>query len=322
MGTMQGIMARDYCKYVTLWIIFICTVFFMPGTSSSGELEEHILDLHAGDSNMGLAHCPTNWIMQSYFEDPKALDDSHFQDFKKRKVYPCLCKETVSRTLKLELSGLGRRLIGEGSHRQLSSSIKIKLNKKSRVNLLSYSCKVIVIEILPRGIFADQFELQHLFERGAFGDIAVFGDTDLELPTVRSNNTVVEIHMDVDPTSLSGDEDVLEINLHIPLHVRYPPLDESGYVTAVFGEPDILVGFSFSIGGLRPDQSCMSILRDRDSAEPRHSPVTWAVPSGIQMHASIVSVVTFLSAAFSAVVIILATIFYSGNMSSKSSKQS
>lgn len=55
-----------------------------------------------------------------------------------------------------------------------------------------------------------------------FSDVAVFGDTDLELPTVRSNLTVVEIHMDVGPGGLSSDEDGLEINLHIPLHVRYP----------------------------------------------------------------------------------------------------
>lgn len=54
------------------------------------------------------------------------------------------------------------------------------------------------------------------------GDISVFGDMDLELPTVHSNRTVVEIHLDFGPSSLSSHEDGLGINLRIPLHVRYP----------------------------------------------------------------------------------------------------
>lgn len=131
------------------------------------QAEKHDLDYQAGGSNASPVSCPEKWIMKSYFADSDALLDSHFQDFKQHKLYPCLCEALRgSQAAEMELSGLERRLIGEGSHRRLSSSIRIKFGEKSRANLPAYSCEVIIIEILPSGIFADPFELQHLLQRG------------------------------------------------------------------------------------------------------------------------------------------------------------
>lgn len=48
-----------------------------------------------------------------------------------------------------------------------------------------------------------------------FTDASAFGDTDLELPTVRANRSVIEIHMDV------GSKNGLELKIELPLHARY-----------------------------------------------------------------------------------------------------
>lgn len=66
----------------------------------------------------------------------------------------------------LRLSDLKRTLIGEGSHRSVSTLIKFQ-TQQLKCELLSYSCEFIIIERLPSGVFADPFELQHLVQRGS-----------------------------------------------------------------------------------------------------------------------------------------------------------
>jgi len=65
--------------------------------------------------------------------------------------------------------------------------------------------------------------LMYIYSTSAvFTDVAVFGDTNLELPSVLSNQSAVEIHMKVAPTSLLGHISELEISADLPLHARYP----------------------------------------------------------------------------------------------------
>lgn len=51
-----------------------------------------------------------------------------------------------------------------------------------------------------------------------FNSIAVFGDTNLELPSFLSNRSAVEIHLDVDPNALL---EPIDISIELPLHARY-----------------------------------------------------------------------------------------------------
>lgn len=67
--------------------------------------------------------------------------------------------------------------------------------------------------------------MDFVFFVAVFTDAAVFGDTNLELPSFRSNQSVVEIHMNIASKVLSRYEDDLEVNLEIPLHARYPVSD-------------------------------------------------------------------------------------------------
>lgn len=156
-----------------------------------------------------------------------------------------------------KLSLLGRNLIGEGSHRRLTSSIKIKIHQEISSNLPSLSCKAIVIERLPSGVFADPFELQHLTQRGGklhsypstnsctqkdkghhllflfffavFTDASAFGDTDLESPTIRANRSIIEIHMDLNPKNNNW-----ELKIQLPLHARYAVCESKILNTFVF----------------------------------------------------------------------------------------
>ncbi len=105
--------------------------------------------------------------MESYYEKYGSLLDSDFHAFIAQALPFGLCG-TLPDTLNLvpKLSLIQRNLIGEGSHRHLSSSIRFNIDPKSITDLPTHSCEVIIIERLPSGVFADPFELQHLLQRG------------------------------------------------------------------------------------------------------------------------------------------------------------
>ncbi|GFZ15477.1 hypothetical protein Acr_24g0016670 [Actinidia rufa] len=158
---------------------------------------------------------------------------------------------------------LQRYLIGEGSHRRLSSSIRLSVQPESIAELHRHFCKIIIVEKLPSGVFADPFEIQHLIQCGEYvlfdavlTEAAVFGDTNLELPSVVSNRSVVEVHMDVGYNTLSGKNNGLEINIEIPVHARYLPLGERGFSRVEFGSPDIFM--HCNVEGKSHDHGCFT----------------------------------------------------------------
>ncbi|MCI05929.1 phosphatidylinositol-glycan biosynthesis class X protein-like, partial [Trifolium medium] len=105
------------------------------------------------------------YLMQSYYDRYTSLHDSDFENFMSQEVTSGLCPENHNSVLRLSV--LRRNLVGEGSHRRVSTLIKLQTQQlKSSSELLSYSCELIVIERLPSGVFADPFELQHLAQRG------------------------------------------------------------------------------------------------------------------------------------------------------------
>ncbi|XP_076936712.1 uncharacterized protein LOC143603974 [Bidens hawaiensis] len=219
----------------------------------------------------------------------------------------------------LKLSVTQRWLVGEGSHRRLTSSVEIGFQPEVISKFHALSCEAIVIERLPSGVFADPFELQHLTERGVFSSASAFGDTDLEFPTVRANRSVVEVHVDLSPDSLSRNKSCWDLNIEIPLHARYAPLGNHGYTRVEFASPDLLV--HCIIKGDPLNQSC--IFSSTNEGVRSSSPViVWEVPSGIVEHTKIVSVVTFISAVLGALSIFIACVCYSEISVYNGSKQS
>ncbi|KAK3232529.1 hypothetical protein Dsin_004410 [Dipteronia sinensis] len=258
-------------------------------------------------------------LLTSYFEKYECLLDSNFQDFITNELHFRMC-EVLPDDLRLVIrpSVLQRHLIGEGSHRHLSSSIRFDIDPKAVSQLSIHYCEVIFVERLPSGVFADPFELQHLLQRGVFADVAVFGDTNLELPSFLSNRSAVEVHMKVDPNSLSTHKNGFEIKVDLPLHARYQRLDEGGYSTVEFGDPDMFM--QCCLEGKSHNQSCY-IPTSNNGTEPKIGAAVWRIPSGIKGHEGVVSVVTFISAFLSTLLIVLTSIFLSDIKRCKSSKQ-
>lgn len=113
------------------------------------------------------SHSFEKYIIQPYFEKHNSFVDSDFHDFLVHELPLGSCDVLQDKTdLLPTLSVTHRHLIGEGSHRRLSSSVRFKGPHKSVSELPAHFCEAIIIERLPSGVFADPFELQHLLERG------------------------------------------------------------------------------------------------------------------------------------------------------------
>ncbi|XLT26063.1 hypothetical protein HN873_057355, partial [Arachis hypogaea] len=264
-------------------------------------------------------HPIKKFVMQSYFDRHIELHDSVFDNFISQEDNAGLCQVLPeNHDFVPRLSVLKRELIGEGSHRHVSTLLKFQARQsESSSQLLSSSCDFIIIERLPTGVFADPFELQRLDQRGVFNDVDVFGDTNLELPSFLSNRSAVEIHSVVDPNKFLEPTDM---KIELPLHARYQPLNESGYSTVELGMPDILVRCSTKERS--ENQNNFFKLTNNDADVIYEADVLWRIPSGKKAHSNLVFVITFSAALLSTLVIVLSSLEYSKSRVRKDSKQS
>lgn len=287
--------------------LVISLIFFYSGTINRMQVIASSDELEKGRSS---EFRPRTYIVESYV-DKYTLQDSDFEDFLAHELPSGSCNLLLDNAkLAPRLLALQRTLIGEGSHRRLSSSIKLQVNQESEKSQPpTHFCKLIVIERLPSGVFADPFELQHLHQRGVFTDVAVFGDTNLEAPSFLSNRSIVEVHKNIGSNVLSAEKDGLEIDIQLPLHARYQPLDESGYTAVEFGEPDLFL----SCGTEHELDISVCLFRlPTDVTKSRAAAVSWRIPSGIPAHSGVVSVLTFIAASLSTFLIVWSSVFHSG----------
>ncbi|CAL5197128.1 unnamed protein product [Lathyrus oleraceus] len=277
-------------RFVQL-LIYLLAGNCLLGDSESGQVVGS--PYPSSDSKNAKSFSPMKqFLMRSYYDRYTSLHDSDFEIFMSQEV-------------------------ASGSHRRVSTLIKLQTQQlKSLSDLLSYSCELIIIERLPSGVFADPFELQHLAQRGVFNDIAVFGDTNLELPSFLSNRSAVEIHLDIDPNTLLQPTD---ISIEYPLHARYQPLNESGYSIVEFGAPDTLL--RCRVKEKMENSNCLFKLKN-DDANLYDAGLVWRIPSGKKAHSDLVSTVTFLTAFLSTLVIMVTSLRYFNSRVSKDLKQS
>ena len=124
---------------------------------------------NVGSTNQSLNIPPyfEKHITKSYFDKYDSLLDSDFLDFISHELFPGSCELLLDNlNLVLRLSVQQRSLIGDGSHRHLSSSFRFNIQSELIAELPIHFCEAIIIEKLPYGIFVDPFELQHLLQRG------------------------------------------------------------------------------------------------------------------------------------------------------------
>ncbi|KAK9067910.1 hypothetical protein SSX86_012021 [Deinandra increscens subsp. villosa] len=245
------------------------------------------------------------YITEAYFQKHDILIDRVFQDFISNEFSHGFCRK---QNFMPKLLVIQQQLIGEGSHRHLTLSIKIEIQLEVLSKFPSHSCEAILVERLPSGVFADPFELEHLTRRGVFTDASAFGDTDLELPTVRANRSAVEVHMDLSRNMLSGNG--WEFNIELPLHARYAPLGKHGYTRVEFVSPDVFV--QCIVEGNSHNQRCI-FSSTNDGVISNSTATVWEVPSGIVKHTKLVAVLTFISAVVGTLPIFMACVFCSEN---------
>lgn len=107
------------------------------------------------------------YIAKGYFKKYDSLIEQEFDSFIANNIPLGLCRVLEDKNHILpSLSALHQNVVGEGSHRRLASSLRIKLQRELKHELTAHSCEVVIIERLPSGVFADPFELQHLVQRG------------------------------------------------------------------------------------------------------------------------------------------------------------
>nr|GMD43448.1 phosphatidylinositol-glycan biosynthesis class X protein [Ipomoea batatas] len=247
------------------------------------------------------------YIADSYFKEHNSLTDSKFEDYIAQEIAYGSCELLEELKVGTKIISLHQKLIGEGSHRHLSLSIRLESLLESKSGSQEF-CEAIIIERLPSGVFADSFELQHLVQRGVFTEAGVFGDTNLELPSFRSNRSLIEVHLDIGSKLLSRHKDEVEFKIELPLHARYQPLGH-GFSRVEFRPPNLFMRCSIE---RKTMEKCLFPLSYRNG-ESKADEVVWEIPCGDKEHAGIVSAITFMSAILSALLIILVSIYYSGS---------
>ncbi|RCV19323.1 hypothetical protein SETIT_3G375000v2 [Setaria italica] len=244
--------------------------------------------------------CSRTYIGDAYLHT--LTDHAHHRGLAEMSDSDELCEGLTDDVEVPTLSELQRQLVGEGSHRHLVYSVKFSACQDAMVNFLNgYDACLVIVEKLPNGVFADPFELQHFVERKVFLDVAVFGDTNLELPSALSNRSAVEIHFDLRPSTLTN----CNIVIDLPLHARYPPLDASGYATVEFGSPDLFLRYRKKE---TDSDSCLWVLKNLEAAPVEKA--AWRIPCGDEVRIGFVSNITFLSALVCSMSIVLATLIF------------
>ncbi|WOL18135.1 phosphatidylinositol-glycan biosynthesis class X protein [Canna indica] len=282
--------------------VVFCLAFFASALVKVNSYDQSVYHvLNSSQRVIGCSSCFQTYLASSYFLQHHVLLD--FQDYLAQEFGTSdFCKESTSKVVKLGLSTLQRQLSGEGSHRRLISTLSF-MNLSESGSLLDQYCEAVVIERLPIGVFADPFELQHLVHRKAFIDAAVFGDTNLELPSALSNKSIAEIHLRIGHESpMKGSETIIEL----PLHARCPPLNESGYAEVRFELPDLFLRCRPKILHSEP---CSWTLIELD-ARPAKT-VLWYIPAGNNAHKDVVSNFTFVSALVCALSIVVFALSFS-----------
>ncbi|XP_078440610.1 phosphatidylinositol-glycan biosynthesis class X-like protein [Wolffia australiana] len=200
-----------------------------------------------------------------------------------------------------QLSVMRRNLVGDGSHRRLITSAIFEIPPHGMCELDAFDCTVVLIESLSTGLFADSFELSRLVDKRVYRDAEIYGDKNLELPSLLSNRSTVEIHLNTEDSDLFTNQRH-RLSCELPLHARYPPLDSSGYSRVEIGPPNV----AMLCKPKHSEEIFYSFVYIWDvSSEER---VVWDVPSGNQEISALVSSITLASALISALAIVYVSV--------------
>ncbi|KAI0504999.1 hypothetical protein KFK09_015956 [Dendrobium nobile] len=302
----MDILHSHHCGFRLLLLLSILCIVPFPSKGDSDPLVSSLKKKCSHPNIIGCRTCSQDNLMGSFFNSHGHLLELNFSKFLDEEIRSGdLCEEMLVNADIFGLSSLLSELMGEGSHRQLVTTMVFCNHPKFTHFVNEHFCEAIVIEYLPNGVFSDPFELQQLVTHGVFLSASVFGDSNLELPSALSNISVVEIHINVKADSK-------KIVFQLPLHSRYPPLNSSGYINITIGKPHLFIRCRPKIS---QTAACSWTLIDFGVMSG--NTMTWRIPCGNAVHTRAVTVITFLSAIFCSFFIVLSTIYHSKNDKSK-----
>ncbi|KAG8092977.1 hypothetical protein GUJ93_ZPchr0012g20060 [Zizania palustris] len=113
-------------------------------------------------------------------------------------------------------------------------------------------------QLVGEGCSLTHLSYSILLREKSFSMLLFLENTNLELPSALSNQSAVQIHVDLRPSASMNYYLVIDL----PLHARYPPLDASGYATVEFGSPDLLLRDRKK----EISDSCFWVLKDLNAA--------------------------------------------------------
>ncbi|XP_024392668.1 uncharacterized protein [Physcomitrium patens] len=141
------------------------------------------------------------------------------------------------------IQDISRTLIGRGAHRMLQSTVTLSGSPGSSQRLHD-GCYLRLVQSLPTGVFADQFELQGIQRRGGIKGAWIHGDKNLEQPALLSIQSIVVVDVilrTVNSSDVTAPEPLLQAVVAIPLHARYPPLAVDSHSTVHVSMPHVFM---------------------------------------------------------------------------------
>jgi phosphatidylinositol glycan class X len=215
------------------------------------------------------------------------------------------------------LQDVERTLVGNGAHRTLQSVVTVALQSRRTIESQQPHCYLRILERLPTGVFADQYELQGLRRRGVVKEAFVYGDKNLERPALLSAQSIVDVHVTLLKEQSKQSSQVpllLQAKVSVPLHARYPPLSVESHSVVRIPLPHIFVAckqagvqdssaLDETVGDWRP-----VLLGAITTSTNSSKVVEWMVPAGKPAQFEVVARYTAIAALSGVLAVFVASV--------------
>ncbi|CAK9219279.1 unnamed protein product [Sphagnum troendelagicum] len=215
------------------------------------------------------------------------------------------------------LQDVERILVGNGAHRTLQSVVTVALHSGRTIESQQPHCYLRILERLPTGVFADQYELQGLRRRGVVKEAFVYGDKNLEQPALLSAQSIVDVHVTLLKEQSKQSSQVpllLQAKVSVPLHARYPPLSVESHSVVRIPLPHIFVAckqagvqdssaLDETVGDWRP-----VLLGAITTSTNSSKVVEWMVPAGKPAQFEVVARYTAIAALSGVLAVFVASV--------------
>uniref|UniRef100_A0A8C9M4M5 Phosphatidylinositol-glycan biosynthesis class X protein n=1 Tax=Panthera tigris altaica TaxID=74533 RepID=A0A8C9M4M5_PANTA len=206
---------------------------------------------------------------------------------------------------------LRQEVLKDGFHRDLL--IKVKFGE-SLEDL--QTCRLLIKQYIPSGLFVDPYELASLRERNITEAVMVSENFNIEAPNYLSKESEVLIYARQDSQCIDC------FQAFLPVHYRYHrPHSKDGETVIVVNNPDLLMycdqEFPILKCWAQSEVAAPCALKSKDICQwnnmkykPVYKNVTLQVPVGLTIHTSLVCSVTLLITILCSTLILVAVFKY------------